>query len=276
LGKTVLLWALAFVLTLASAVYQRLTGPTYPVSGRVALAGREIAFKLTRSHGGKSNQPVEIKSGDPRISGELAWRRYRTDGDWTRVPMQFREGALAAELPWQPPAGKLEYRVELSAGGESVSVPAAGPVVTRFKGEVPVAVLILHVAAMFGGMLLSTRAGLEFLRPGRNLRTLTIWTIGFLIAGGVVLGPVVQKYAFDAYWTGWPFGRDLTDNKTAVALAGWIGVYFALRRSARPQVWAMLAAVLTLAVFMIPHSVLGSELDYKKMESPPADAQPAP
>ncbi len=184
--------------------------------------------------------------------------------------MNFSDGALKGELPWQPPAGKLEFRLELSAPGQSVMVPAAGPVVTRFKGDVPGSVLVLHIIAMFGGMLLSTRAGLEFLSPAGNLRKLTLWTIAFLAVGGAILGPVVQKYAFNAYWTGWPFGTDLTDNKTAVALAAWLGAYVALKRSMRPQVWAAVAAVLTLAVFMIPHSLLGSELDYKKMDTPAA------
>ncbi len=69
--KPVLLWVLAFVLTLASAVYQRLTGPTYPVSGRVSIADCEFAYRLARSHGGTSNQPVELKTGDPRVAGSL-------------------------------------------------------------------------------------------------------------------------------------------------------------------------------------------------------------
>ena len=39
--------------------------------------------------------------------------------------------------------------------------------------------------------------------------------------GGMILGPIVQKYAFGAYWTGIPFGHDLTDAKNLVdALQG--------------------------------------------------------
>ncbi len=238
------------------------------------LSGKPIAFKLARSHGGDTDQPVAIETGDPQTKGDLLWRRYRAGAGWTRVAMEYRNGTLAAALPWQPPAGKLEYRVELAAAGDRAEVPETGPIITRFKGNVPVSILILHIIAMFGAMLLSTRAGLEFLHPTGHLRRLALWTIGFLIAGGAVLGPIVQKYAFDAYWTGWPFGTDLTDNKTAVALAGWVGAYFTLNRSKRPRLWTALAAVLLLAVFMIPHSVLGSELDYGKTE--PLQSRPLP
>ncbi|MBI4877207.1 MAG: hypothetical protein HY822_21445, partial [Acidobacteria bacterium] len=93
----------------------------------------------------------------------------------------------------------------------------------------------------------------------------TLWTVGFLLVGGMILGPVVQKYAFDAFWTGWPFGHDLTDNKTAVAFVAWVGAWVASARSRNPRRWMVFAALVTLAVFLIPHSVLGSELDYSKM-----------
>jgi hypothetical protein len=88
------------------------------------------------------------------------------------------------------------------------------------------------------------------------------------------LGPLVQKYAFGAYWTGWPFGTDLTDNKTAIALIGWAGAFFAMRGSRRPQLWALLASVLLLAVFLIPHSMLGSELKYENGRPAPSQLGP--
>jgi hypothetical protein len=82
----------------------------------------------------------------------------------------------------------------------------------------------------------------------------------------MILGPVVQKYAFDAYWTGWPFGTDLTDNKIAVAILSWIAAAVALKKSTNPKRWILAASLITLVVFLIPHSLLGSELDYSKMK----------
>lgn len=46
--------------------------------------------------------------------------------------------------------------------------------------------------------------------------------------------------AFGPWWTGFPFGTDLTDNKWLVGLA----------------------VLFMIAVFTIPHSVNGSEYDY--------------
>ena len=136
------------------------------------------------------------------------------------------------------------------------------PVVIRFKGAVPAFVLWPHILFMFMAMLYSTRTGIEALRKGDKTKNYTLITLSLLTTGGMFLGPVVQKYAFGAFWTGWPFGHDLTDNKTLVAFLAWIVAYLLLRKSNTYRAWAIAAAVILLLVYLIPHSMFGSELDY--------------
>jgi len=262
------LWLFAFLITVVSAVYQRRTGPTYPVGGRAEIGGAVIRYELARSHSTASDCSVAIETRDPSIGGALIWKRHKTSDAWRRVPMTFRDGDLRAGLPHQPPAGKLDYSVELSTSAARATLPASGPIVIRFRGDVPNPILVVHVLGIFGAMLVSTRAGLEALAGRPALKQYTLWTVGFLLIGGMILGPVVQKYAFDAFWTGWPFGHDLTDNKTAVAFLAWLLAWAALGRAKNPRRWMAGAAMVTLAAFLIPHSVLGSELDYSKMPAP--------
>ena len=113
-------------------------------------------------------------------------------------------------------------------------------------------------------VLFSTRAGLECLLPQPQLKNYIYWTIALLSIGGLILGPIVQNYSFGQYWTGWPFGKDLTDNKTALIVLMWVVAAIALRRFKNPKRWTIAAAVITMVVYLIPHSVLGSELDYSK------------
>jgi hypothetical protein len=94
----------------------------------------------------------------------------------------------------------------------------------------------------------------------------TILTLVSMLIGRLIMGPIMQKYAFGAYWTGWPFGHDLTDNKTLVAFIVWLIAFFVLRKNPKNRFWPVFAAVITLAVFVIPHSVLGSEFDYSAGE----------
>lgn len=260
--KSWMLWTLAVVVTLGSAVYQRLTGPTHPLRASQTLEGEAVKARLVRSHPGAGDAEV-VAPASREVSGELVWRRYKTRDEWTREAMERRGGELVGLLPHQPPAGKLEYRVVLEKGQERVWLTGA-PVVIRFRGHVPDAVLIVHVVLMFAAMLWSNRAGLELLAPRPEFGRLAVTALVLMTLGGMVMGPVVQKYAFGEFWTGWPNGTDLTDNKTAVAWIAWILAVVAQRRRwARPGVWVGAAAVITLAIYLIPHSLFGSELKYE-------------
>lgn len=260
------LWALAFLITISTAIYQRLTGPTYPISGQIKIIDQDIQYKLARSHGGLEDHEIKIKVADSLITGNIYFKRFKTDDQWKKVPFDYKNSELTAYLPHQPPAGKLEYFVELVYNSEVRRFPQDNSVVIRFKGDVPLAILIPHIIAMFASMLLSNRTGLEFFNNGKNLKKLTLWTIGTLLIGGFIFGPLTQEYAFGELWTGFPYGHDLTDNKTLIALIGWLVALFMYGKSKLPQKWALFASLLLLLVYLIPHSVLGSELNYNEID----------
>jgi hypothetical protein len=264
--KSVWLWLIAFVLTVFTAVYQRVTGPTYPISGIVTFSKEQIEYKLDRTHGGEGDHKIEIKDIDESVFGELVWKRYKTDDDWSSIEMRREEDKLVASLPHQPPAGKLVYHILLHKNENLLKLPVEGEVIIRFKGDVPIYFLIPHIIFIFGAMLLSTRTGLEYFNNGRKFKSLTILTFIFLIIGGFILGPIIQYYAFGAFWTGFPLGHDLTDNKVLIAFIFWFIALLAIFKSIRPVKIVLAASIVTFIIFLIPHSLLGSELDYNKLD----------
>ncbi len=141
----------------------------------------------------------------------------------------------------------------------------------RFRSDVPTGILVTHVAVMFLSMLVGVRAALAAAlgRPeARRYAWVTLVGIGI---GGLLLGPVVQRYAFGAFWTGWPFGEDLTDNKTLAMWLAWaVAVWVLSRREATDRVARVVvavAAVVMIAVYVVPHSLRGSQLDYGRGEA---------
>jgi hypothetical protein len=257
-------WALAVVVTLGSAYWQRVSGPTHPVRGGVAFEESAATMRLERSHGGEGDQPVRVHAPDDEIEGVVVWRRYPTRDPWRRDALERRGDWLEGALPHQPPAGKIEYQVELARAGERRTFPAA-PAVTRFKGDVSPWALVPHVLAMFAAMLLSTRAGIGA-AAGFDMRRIARWTVLLIAVGGFAFGPLVQKQAFDAWWTGVPYGHDLTDNKTLIAGVAWMVAAWRTRRG-RGRLAIVSAAIVTLAVFVVPHSVWGSQLDWDAADS---------
>lgn len=265
--RSVLFWILAVIITLLSAYYQRVTGPTYPLSGKISIDNKDIKYHLARSHTNTDDCVISVDTKDGTLSGILEWKRFKADDEFTKVEMTNKDGILSATLPKQPPAGKLQYRIILNKNNNSFEIPTEQKyVVVRYKAEVPLFTLIPHIFAMFGTMLLSTRAGFEVFSQEPRLKLYTYWTIVFLIPGGMILGPLTQYFAFGALWTGFPFGIDLTDNKTLIALIGWVIAAFMLKRSKKPGWWVLGASILLFIVYLIPHSVLGTELDYSKID----------
>ena len=191
--RIAILWFIAAAITLASVVYQRMTGPTYPVSGSIKVAEKIVKFRLLRSHDSTADAKMPLYVPDAEITGEIMWRRYKSHDDWTAEKLERDGENLVMSIPKQPAAGKVIYRISLIDSAGNRYNLTHEPVIIRFKGEVPPFILFPHIILMFVSMLLATRSGLEAIVKGDNAFRLSIWTAGLLFVGGIILGPVVQK-----------------------------------------------------------------------------------
>ena len=263
------LWIGAFIVTVFLAVFQRMTGPSYPISGSASLStGETISYSLPRSNEGRKELRITIPAVPGASRATLEWRRFPTDEPFEKLAMPLTaEGVFEVRIPEQPAAGKVEYRVLYESTEQVVSIPAEEAVVARYRDDVPATVLIPHILAMFLSMLVSTRALFEVLRPGApRARLLVLISMALLVVGGLILGPIVQRFAFGAYWTGWPFGHDLTDNKTLIAFIAWLPATVLAWRKARTRIAVALGWVVMMGIFLIPHSARGSQLDWSTVE----------
>lgn len=276
-----LLWVLALSLMFAAVIYQRRTGPTYPRKGTVEVGGTSVSYALIRSDWSiKTHDAARVEVPDPgpeEVSGGLLhYKRLRTSDPFVALPLEreAKEGKrwLVGRLPAQPAAGKLEYFLELQTrSGESLRVPEQGDVIIRFKDHVPGWILWPHVVMMFFSVLIGMRAGLGALFGPYRMRLWAWITLGGLTLGGMVLGPLVQKNAFGAYWTGFPYGGDWTDNKMLVMWLAWVFACAVIgfkpkAKEAIARGAVVLAAIAMTGAFLIPHSMGGSELDYSKID----------
>lgn len=265
--KVCLIVALSLVITVSFAAMQRQTGPTKPVTlDWLHPDGFRVQGTLPRSANTGQPAPVNLSLTDrqdtPRLI--LRHRRYKFDTAWTEQDfIRNSNGSWQANLPPQPPAGKLEYAVLVSTPNypEPQTIMPKTAVI-RFKGSVPLAWLIPHILTMFSALFFANFTWLsQIFRPKQASEKLPWIVAGLFIVGGGFLGGIIQKYAFGEYWTGFPFGYDLTDNKTLMVFLVWILVASPFAASfRRPAIVA--AGVVTIAAFSIPHSVAGSELDY--------------
>jgi hypothetical protein len=276
--KKFILWLLAFIITVVAAIYQRETGPTYPKRLKIPLDNSLTDLKLVRSLSLNEKPQVKLNIIDTTIKARLFYKRFKSEEDYqvtdfsykvypvhspfmNKVFKIYEEKGFFAVVPQQPPAGKLQYYFEITDSKGTRTFLKDTPVVIRFKGDVPAFVLIPHILLMFVAMLFSTLAGLMAISKVSLYKKYGLWTLILFIIGGFILGPLVQNFAFGELWTGIPFGWDLTDNKTLIALIFWLLAVVMNKRGDKP-IYTVLAAIVLLVVFSIPHSLFGSELNY--------------
>ncbi|MBO4822108.1 MAG: hypothetical protein J5548_11690 [Prevotella sp.] len=253
--KKSLYWILAVVITLVLSIYQRMTGPTYPKKVTVELNGESYKLKLPRSSV-QHDEVVTLEGVPSDAKTQMHYRCYPTADDYTTVDFSWKDGKWQAVLPMQPVGGKLQYYITV----DGKDYPADEPPLIRFRNDVPAGILVPHILFMFAAMLFAVYTFLLVITHKEYGKWLKI-TVATLFVGGFVFGPLVQHAAFGPWWTGFPFGTDLTDNKTLLSFLCFVVALVTLKW--KYNKWVVVLAVLfMIAIFSIPHSTFGSEYDY--------------
>lgn len=205
--------------------------------------------------------------GDPRTDelGELAFER------------SDEEGLFQAALPELPKGSRVRYAVTVAApGGEPIRFPErpGAFVLLKYKGKASPVVLAAHIACMFGGffcMVMSLFGAIRILR-GREGKAGAVrfarWALLLSFIGGWPLGFVLNRETFGTLWEGYPFGYDVTDNKTQLMFVFWLASLLLVRGSflgrnesadalpAKGFAWAIVTSfVVSLVLFVLPHSI---------------------
>ena len=248
-------WILAIIITLALSIYQRMTGPTYPKKINVELNGQNYKVKLPRS-GVQHDEIVTLEGVPSDAKPQIHYRRYPSSDTYTTEEFRWVDGEWTTALPVQPVAGKLQYY--LTIGGKDYL--ADEPLLIRFRNDVPASILVPHILLMFAAMLFAVYTFLLVITRKAYKKWLWI-TVGTLFVGGFILGPLVQHTAFGPWWAGFPYGTDLTDNKTLISFLFFLAALATLKWKYNKWV-VCLAVLMMITVFTIPHSAYGSEYDY--------------
>ena len=253
--KKYVYWLLSIVITLVLSIYQRMTGPTHPKRVAVELDGESYKIKLPRS-GVQHDEILTLKDVPSNTNAQLHYRRYPTSDDYTTVNFVWKDGECQALLPVQPVAGKLQYYITV----DGKDYLADEPLVMRFRNDVPAYILVPHILLMFAAMLFAVYTFLLVITRKTDRRWLKI-TVGTLFVGGFILGPLVQHVAFGPWWAGFPYGTDLTDNKTLLSFLFFVAALVTMKW--KYNKWVVgLAVLFMIVIFSIPHSTYGSEYDY--------------
>lgn len=268
---------IGIVCTLALLVLARRLTTGRPVDIDVEEGGYRIRHRTVTEQIGPGQPLLAVRV----VPGERCIARVELDTtyvkEFPRRPL-FRKDANTF-TSWLPDLGKgkrLGYAIRVWPGDTaSVRLPADPDefFVLKFKGEASKPVIVAHVAFMFGAFFAMFMAFLGALRilKGREGKKSTVnaarWVLALSFIGGWPLGFILNSQTFGPLWEGYPFGYDITDNKTQLIFVFWLvslllvwGSFIGRgeekdRIGARAFAWAIVASfVVSLALFILPHS----------------------
>jgi len=226
-----------------------------------------------------SGQPCLRARVEPaqRVALVVRWMQPPSEKIEGRGMFEIRPGVYEACLPPLEKGTVINYWIAVTNVEQTkVRVPADNGRfgVLKYKGEASTPVIAAHVFFMFAAfffMVMSALAAIEILR-GREDKTNAMraarWALVASFIGGWPLGFILNYQTFGPLWEGFPFGYDITDNKTQVIFLLWlVSVLLAWgsfvgrgeerdRLGRRPFAIAIIACFLvSLALFILPHSI---------------------
>ena len=88
--KKFILWFLAFLITIAAAIYQRETGPTYPKELNITVNDTVQKLKLVRSLGLNEKPEVRLNINDTSVKAKLFFKRFKTDDEYQVADFSYK------------------------------------------------------------------------------------------------------------------------------------------------------------------------------------------
>ena len=248
--QSVILWIAAIVITFLAGYTQRVQSPRYPVNGSIDMVTGTASFSFDRAYNGKNNYKVWLADNALNPEGTLQWKD-KSDTVWHYEKMKSDSGIIYAYIPAHPPLSKVEYKVELTDTGKTFYAPLHSTVTMEFLGRVPSQISMFYFITLFAGLLLAVRTGFEVFRDKPRLRLYTIFTIisffsfTFIfstvkkgcelgIIGGTKIAPIT----------------DIFSSGPVLLFALWLLAMIQIFNLKKPRIWAVLAAVGTLVIFL--------------------------
>lgn len=186
-------------------------------------------------------------------------------------------GRWEAYLPHIEKGMRVQYALTVRGeDGSTVRLPEeeGSFLLVKYKGEVSPVVLALHIIFMFGAfyfMIQSLWSAIDILSTGTGKRSAVSnarWALGCTFIGGWPIGFILNYQAFGPVWEGFPFGYDITDNKTQLMFIFWLVSLLLVWGSfigkgeekdlLGPRGFAfavLLSYIISLFLFIVPHSL---------------------
>lgn len=249
--QQIILWAGAFVITVVASVLLRTIDPEKPVTGTVQFGHQKVSYKFDRVYRSDDDYRVMLFSDINDLNATLEYRPAGSDSEWTKTDMKLLNGILTANIPKHPTMSKVDYKVILNYQGQSFTVPSDKGLVIKFLGRVSPQIMAWYYIALFGGIFLSMRIGLEYFNENEKIKKLSFFAFISFFFYAMLLIPVKRTYELSALGKSIPQITQLFTVGGVAIMILWIAGIISFFNVKNRKLMALSVAVLTLLVFII-------------------------
>jgi hypothetical protein len=246
---SLILWILALLLTFLSGYIQSGTSEYYPVTGTIGIDEKKVSYRFEKIYNDKDDYTFIIRTDNTDIQAVVKWKK-ENEKDWKTIEMKKIEEALAADIPKQKAGEKILYFAEIKKGEQKFIVPNK-PVTLLFMGYVPSMISFLSNFALFGGLLLSFKTGLEFFNEKQKIKKLTLFTTAFFFVYTIAVTPLRKSYELNAINNKVVPITSLFDLQSILLFIIWIAAMIVVFKVKNPKMPAMVFAIITALVFLL-------------------------
>lgn len=245
-----ILWIAALVITFIFGFSNRITSEEYPITGTVKYNTHKVSYLFDKVYRSNNDYKFQVFSD---LKGMKIKLQYKNEDDlnWTEAELSRSNNIYSVKIPNAGPTNKIVYRAELDYNNDKIIVPTEEGIILTFWGKVSKPIMLFYNLALFFGIFLTTRIGLEYFNDNEKIKKLSLFPSIFFIFYGLLVVPIKRTYELAA------FGKEilpinqLFDLKSLSFLIIWIITIVLVFNSKKRKTIALVSAVILLLLYGI-------------------------
>jgi len=273
----------AFIFTLVLLGFARRVTMVRSVHKTVEKSGIMIDHNTVPKKEGEGDAQIPVKvigANEVKLFYKIEEREFRSV-DMT--PKEGKSDVFVASIPHHKKGTKAWYYIEAQnqIADKEIAVtlpdknsPNFKPILLKFEGHVSPYIILSHVFCNFAAIFFSVLAIFSAVDLKKGKSTLkksvlfSLFAFIFLFIGFFPLGWALNYFTFGSLWEAFPFGTDVTDNKSQITFLFWLVTLLLVKGTILGKnpsknlvsektysTMVIISFVVTVVMYLIPHSL---------------------
>ncbi|MDP4116580.1 MAG: hypothetical protein Q8903_10610 [Bacteroidota bacterium] len=251
MNKNLLLWLVSFIVLYIICYIHAVTESSFPISGSLLINGQNFIYKLDKSAYTTKQPVVKIYSeGINSYYPVIQWSNRRDFASIDSLKMNYENGFFIGTLPIMKQPGYLNYRLKISTNKEVYYIPENSFVTMKYEGNIPSSILGVYYIALYVGLLLSIRLGLEYFSKSVKYRKLVFFIIALFFVHAFAINPLMQSFRLGVFNKHLPAISDIFLIYPLLIFLAWAICLIAIFKFTTKKTPVIITSIATILIYL--------------------------